>query len=207
MGASLALALQAQRLFILPSTEERRGFVGLQYEVDDLIRSGPPPGVTLVDELGPVAGRGAVELVGDCEALYWSDGRRWWPLELGRPNAWRLEGDLRPGDVSLLRGEGWSVIASTRADAVQVRYQPDSGEAVVGPELRLGALVERHVEATIDPAGSELVVRVDGVHALRAWLVDLRGPVDAAAGWATSDPTTPLCEELAARVRADRDRR
>lgn len=200
--ASIALALQSQRLFILPDREDRTGFVGLQYDIDDARHDGPPPAVSRVDEVGAPGQRGDVVIVGPCTSLYWSDGLRWWPLELSGDQGWSLQGRIDDGTTTLISGPAWAVVATAADGEVQVRYQPLDGEVRTGPSLPVDDGLEHDLTLTLDTPSAELKVELDGRAALGAWVGDLSGPVQADPSWTSGPLPAPLCERLAARLTA-----
>ena len=77
-----AITIQSQRLFLIPRDEDRHAFVDLQYRFDNaLFGSRPPPAVHRGTTLPSPTEEQSVFIVGSCEALYWSDGHGWFPLE------------------------------------------------------------------------------------------------------------------------------
>ncbi len=199
---SLALAVQSQRLFILPDREDRAGFVAMQYDIDAALHEGPPPSVTRVETLGSTGRRGDVAIVGPCTSLYWSDGSRWWPLELGGDRGWALQGRIEEGTTTLISGPTWALEATTTRGHVQVRYQPLDGEMRTGPSLSVGDGVDHEIAIRLDSPSAEVKVELDGLDALGALVRDLSGPVAADPAWRSSPLLTPLCERLVGRLAA-----
>ena len=200
--ASLALAMQSQRLFILPDRDDRTGFVGLQNDIDEAWHDGPPPGVTRVDEVGSPGRRGDVTIVGPCTALYWSDGLRWWPLELSGDRGWALQGRIDDGTTTLISGPAWAVVVTATDGRLQVSYRPLDGESRTGPSLRVDDGLEHHITLALDSPSAELRVELDGRDALGAWVADLSGPVRADPSWTSRPLPAPLCERLVERLTA-----
>lgn len=198
--ASLALALQSQRLFILPDRGAREGFVAFQYDVDDQVGTDPPRevgrGVPLIGE----GRRGDVMLLADCDGTYWSDGGRWWPLELSGELGWTLSGPLPEGRTPLLSSERWSVVADVEAGAARVAYELDGGVVRRGAPVPIPASVDHRWTLALDRVNNELVVDLGDDRALTAWLVDLTGVVQADPHWDAAPIPTPLCDRLDARL-------
>lgn len=196
----LALAVQAQRLLILPRDGARASFVELQYDLHQRLAGGRPPGVSAVAAVPEKPGpRGTVVVVGPCRGLYWSDAQRWWPLELGQRDGWRISaGRLPEGRTTLLAGSGWSLEAEVEADRARLRYE--------GPEDRIGDWharddVDGPLDVWLDRVNAELTVR-GGRPLLVAWLVELAGPVEGGDDRGSGPLATPLCDDLAARLEA-----
>lgn len=198
---SSALALQSQRLFILPSPEARHDLVAFQYDVHERLGGGAPPHVRATATLPKGGRRGDVVVLDRCRGLYWSDGTRWWPLELGRVDGRLLSVTLPPsGERTLLRGEGWTVMASTKgAEKVRLAYRAGDRE-VIGPELNRDLVASEPLLVWLDRTSSELTIRVGGSEALVGWLVDLSGRVSPGPGLRSRAAPTPLCDDLVARL-------
>ena len=61
---------------------DRAAFVAFQYQLHDRFPGGSPPSVSTGPGLPPLR-QGAVHIIGNCDALYWSDSYRWRVLERG----------------------------------------------------------------------------------------------------------------------------
>jgi hypothetical protein len=196
-ATSTALAIQSQRLFILPSAEDRRGFVAFQYDVHDLVSGGRPPAVRQATEVGPPGPRGEVVVLDACRGLYWSDGDRWWPLELGGRDGVEVDAALRGERTVLLDAGAWRVVATGAGTTVQLSYEHDDGTVREGDPVARSLVDGALVSFALDRVNNELTVRTGDRELLVAWLVDLTGRPDAA----TLEPSpTPLCDDLAARL-------
>ena len=141
-----------------------------------------------------------VAIVGPCTSLYWSDGSRWWPLELGGDRGWALEGRIEEGTTTLISGPTWALEATTTRGHVRVRYKPLDGEIRTGPSLSVGDGVDHEIAIRLDSPSAEVKVELDGLDALGALVGDLSGPVAADPAWRSSPLLTPLCERLAGRL-------
>jgi hypothetical protein len=196
---STALALQAQRLLLLPDRATRLEFIETQFDIHQRLHGGRPPGVVRTDSVASVDGyRGAVAILGDCDALYWHDGERWWPQELAADAEWRLRGDPGQGRTTLVAGDGWSLVAEVSGDEVHFAYVEGTTTTARGQPVPLsgaGDLVVR-----LDAINSEAFVDIDGKPAVVAWLVDVSGPIVPGPRWEATGGLTPLCDDLSARL-------
>jgi hypothetical protein len=105
----------------------RAGMLGFQYDIDALL-GGSARAVDLVDSLPATPARsGTTAIVGNCAAMYWSDGRRWHAIERTRAGG-RFRFRARPAATN--RGEWYPVLS----------WGPRGAEDVVGLRLR-GELV------------------------------------------------------------------
>lgn len=204
-AVSVALAIQSQRLFILPRADARHDLVAFQYDVHDRLGGGTPHGVRAADELGGRPGpRGEVVVLDDCRGLYWSDGARWWPLELGGADGLVVTGRIGGERTVLLETPTWRVVADPQGDEVRLSYERDDGTP------RPGRVVDRLVvegaplTVLMDRINNELTVRAGGDDLLVEWLVDLTGAPEPGLGAsqriAIQPAPTPLCDDLSARL-------
>lgn len=193
---ALALAVQSQRLFILPSTETRHDFVAFQYDVHDALDGGPPPAVLWAASIAGTAPRGHVTVLDECRGLYWSDGKRWWPLELGGTEGLVTTGPVGPGRSVLLEAAGWRLVAEGAARRVRLAYEANDGTTRRGPRVPRTAVDGQPLTVWLDRVNNELTVTSGPREVLVAWLVDLTGRPTAPASRAVTAAPTPLCEEL-----------
>jgi hypothetical protein len=85
--------VEYQRLVAPAVLEDRNAFVGFQ-----VAAPGDPP-IVRTDRVPEVADRGTLLVLGDCDALLWSDGHTWYVLE----------GSIDPetaNDVPTVQGRG-----------------------------------------------------------------------------------------------------
>jgi hypothetical protein len=194
LATNTGLAMLARNLYLLPDVDARRDFVALQYTAYDVLGSDAPD-VQRVDRLGDVGPDGAIAIVGDCDAVYRSDGETWRLLELRPGGAQRVvvEGSAI-GPVVL--GEGWQVDLVTDGTDRRLEY--------VGPTVVTGEVLPPEgplrVDIAADAALPTVVVRVDGELVLEAFLQPATGPLVPAPGWRSIPGEASLCTDLATRL-------
>lgn len=186
VAVSTALAIQSQRLFILPDHESRLELVRFQYDLHSDLGGDRPPGVRAVDEIDGPGPRGEVLILDDCRGLYWSDGARWWPLELGGPDGLVVTGR---SDGVVLDAPSWQLVSHDG----RLRYEHDDGTTRDGAVAPDGPLT-----VDLDRVNNELTVRAGDDEILVAWLVDLTG--QPRGGPDIRPAATPLCDDLSARL-------
>ena len=196
VAVSLALAVQSQRLFLLPSAAARHDLVAFQYDLYDRLGGDAPPGVRRANAIGPPGPRGEVVIVDSCRGLYWSDGERWWPLELGRTDGVIVTRPLDGPRTVLLEASTWRLVAAAAGDHVTLSYEHDDGTERVGPPVDRADVDGRPLTVAMDRVNSELTVRAGDEELLVAWLVDLTDHVEPTP----SPAPTPLCDDLATRL-------
>jgi hypothetical protein len=185
VAVSLALTIQSQRLFLLPSSEARHDLVAFQYDLHDRMGGGTPPGV-----------REANGDIGGCRGLYWSDGERWWPLELGHRDGAIVTARLSGGRTVLLEAATWRLVADARKDEVTLSYEHDDGRVRRGDPVDADLVDGTSLTVLMDRVNAELTVRAGDRDVLVAWLVDLAGSPRPTPNSAP----TPLCNDLQARL-------
>ena len=105
--ANFSLALLYQRAYSpFPLNSERAAFVRFQHALDEKLPGGPGFDVERGDALPrKAAAVGTLFVLGDCEGVYWSDGRNWLPIEQthatgrypsGSPSTLRRPAPARP---------------------------------------------------------------------------------------------------------------
>jgi len=197
---SLALALQSQRLFILPARDTRHDFVAFQYDVHHALGGGAPPGVQRAVSIAGTAPRGHVAVLDTCRGLYWSDGRRWWPLELGDTDGLVTSGPVGPGRTVLLDAGAWRIVADGRPNRVRLAYEADDGTTRRGSWVPRTVVDDQPLTVWLDRVNNELTVAAGSREVLVAWLVDLTGPAPAPPGREATAADTPLCDHLVDRL-------
>jgi len=198
-----ALAVLGQRLYLLPDAGDQRAFIGLQYDLYDRIPGGPPPRLHEAESLPADAGTdGELVAVGDCDALYRSDGTDWRAVELRPGGRFRqtLTGRLVPGPVAA--GDRWSVELIEAGDGrVAARYRSDDGTTITGEGIDPppGEVV---LDVVADPALPDVRVTLDDGdrELVSAFLVPAGGPVIRSEGWDARTGGAPLCERLVRRL-------
>jgi len=165
----VALALEYQRnLAPLVADGLRHQYVGWQLDVAEALGVGRPA-VQRVDALGPVGARDSLAVLGDCDALYVSDGRAWRAVErTGDAGHFRLAVRFpaaEPGarEPLLVVGEGpdrWTIAVHSRADGKAILEIP--GQAAQGTEFTATPGSTATLDVVMDPALDELRVLRDG---------------------------------------------
>jgi len=188
---SFSLTLRYQRTYNPPDDALRAGLISFQESVS---RTFGLPGHTVLTGDGELPARAGAEdlfVAGRCEALYWSDGTRWWPVEqstAGGAHAFTARfGPGAPGrreplvtvgagpGAALDRGPGGGralvvAVAHHRGDRISVDV--GSGEPGGDQQWFEGAVIPRptgphRVEVRLDPRLDRVDVFVDGRAVLR----------------------------------------
>src|SRR5262249_11631248 len=82
---NFALALLYQREYSpFPTEAERAAFVRFQYDFADSLTGGTSTNVRVGRRLPAPLPEGTVFVLGNCDAVYWSDGSTWHPIERTR---------------------------------------------------------------------------------------------------------------------------
>ena len=196
-----ALAIQAKHLFIMPRANDRLSFIALQYDIHARLSSGPPPRLRWVEQVRGLAGeRGDVAAQAECEGLYWHDGKRWWPLELGRPLRWDLTGSLARRSATLVSTPQWALVSTMRNEKVHIEYRRRNKVVQSGRQVRLEDADGSNVTVLLDPVNAEALIEIGGIRVFRAWPVGLGGSARVGPGWTTAPVSTPLCDRLVRRI-------
>jgi hypothetical protein len=197
LTVNAGLAVLARNVYLLPTAAERRDFVADQYAIRDRLGGGRPPDVVEVAALGPVAADGTVAIVGDCDALYRSDGDAWVLLELrgGGPQRAVVRGATTPGPVVI--GDGWQIVIEPTIEGPQLAYVGPS--RVEGP--RISGTDEIEVDVRADPTIPTVIVDIGGHRSFDAFLQNATGPVTPAPGWTSRTVEPKLCRDLQSRLR------
>jgi hypothetical protein len=137
----LGLAISTRAFSILPSESGARSFAEFQYLIDDSLFGGAAPAVIRSDDgqLPLGARRGTIVIVGDCDALYRTDGYGWGPLErrIGGPFAYRLTGSIGANEQTILSNPEWTVRASRTDDIVLFRWDYGNGNFEVSKPVKV----------------------------------------------------------------------
>jgi hypothetical protein len=156
---NFSLGVLYQRLYNPPLYTWRAPMLGFQHHLDDLVGGGPRD-VVRSDALPEKAGRAdTAHVIGDCDAVYWSSGDRWWAVE-GRPaGGWfRLRGAVPSAAgwqplLSVGRGPEQQVVGVRRVGSrIQV------GLGLPHTDGRLGWIPSVPTKASADDV---IVVHVD----------------------------------------------
>jgi hypothetical protein len=82
LWVNFALAILYQRQYSpFPTASERAAFVRFQYDLADSLAGGTSTNVQAGARLPDPLPEGTVFVLGDCDAVYWSDGSVWYPVE------------------------------------------------------------------------------------------------------------------------------
>jgi hypothetical protein len=137
----LGLAISTRAFSILPSESGARSFAEFQYSIDDSLFGGAAPAVIRSDDgqLPLGARRGTIVIVGDCDALYRTDGYGWGPLErrIGGPYAYRLTGTIGFADQVILSNPEWALHASKTNEGVVFRWDYGNGSSEVSAPVKV----------------------------------------------------------------------
>jgi hypothetical protein len=223
VAANLALSI-ANEGELTPTTPiaSRVQFIDLQQRVDRDLWGDPPPGVTVRRRLPAVEPAGNLVVVGDCAALYQSDGSGWGAVEqsargghfrlrvrftsVGGPSSeyWPLvvTGEPGAGDYVALRASGPDEVRAAYL------YQQAGSTWFEGPPVAVEPGRPYVVDIVLDAVSGSETVTIDGTTALTVlWFA--RTPVHPTLGTdtiggptATSFPgtvsglptPTPVCD-------------
>jgi len=127
----LGLAISTRAFSILPSESGARSFAELQYLLDEWLSGPGAPNVFTIESGALPSGlaSGTIVIVGDCDALYRTDGYGWGPLErrIGGPYAYRLTGSIGSEDQIIISNPEWSLRASRLDEGVVFRWVHGDG--------------------------------------------------------------------------------
>jgi hypothetical protein len=85
LWVNFALALLYQREYSpFPTESERAAFVRFQYDLGESLAAGTSMNVLRGTRLPDPLAEGTVFVLGDCDAVYWSGGDAWYPIERTR---------------------------------------------------------------------------------------------------------------------------
>jgi hypothetical protein len=188
--ANVGLALLYQRE-LRPSAPiaGRDRFVSFQQRIDADLFAGRPPEVIRAAALPRLGAPGALAIVGDCVALYQSDGNEWQAVERsGAGGHFRLQmvfsarapGGYWPVLVNGARGAGdFLAVHPLGGGRIEFAYlfQGLHQRWVAGTVLRVTPGRPYVVDAVFDPRVNQVTVHVDGQGVLQAVLVRTNRPI------------------------------
>jgi hypothetical protein len=205
LAANVALALETQRLLILPTPATRRDFVAMQHDLDAKLFGGPPHGVIETARLPDDAPVGTVAIIGDCEGIYWRSGRLWYALERASgPRLHRLAGRWTEGRTELARGADWTLHMTVQDGRARFEYAPEHGKPARSGWIPVAVGGPAEIELVADDATREVQVSVAEQRLLDLWIVDSGGPVTIASAWKEIPVRAPFCDRMRARLRGER---
>lgn len=151
----LGLAISTRAFSILPSEAGARSFADFQYTLDEWLSGAGAPsvyGITsgpLPEGLAP----GTILIVGDCDALYRTDGYGWGPLErrIGGPYAYRLTGTIGMNNQTILSNAEWKVQASRSDDGLVFRWEHGNGMIEESKPIKIDDVGPTTVDIVFDP--------------------------------------------------------
>jgi hypothetical protein len=173
---SLTILYQRELNPFFPPVSARAQFVSLQQRIDEQLFGNPPQGVTIVQRLPKVEPAGSLVILGDCAALYQSNGLGWAAVEqsaavgpyrlnvtfgaLARPSRtyWPLVETGQPGSGSLV------AVRVIQRDEVRLEYliQGPSETWVKGPVIRATPGQSSVVDIVLDPNNGNGDITLNG---------------------------------------------
>jgi hypothetical protein len=207
LWANFSFALLYQRLYGPFAPEpERAAFMRFRYELDDRL-PGSDAGVEQGPSLPAPRPAGTVFVVGDCDAVYFSDGSAWHGVERNQAGGryrllLELQDEPRGSREQLLTAgpaNEQDVLSVEHLAGDEVRFVFDS--ATLGRRLRgdrvsiePGRPVE--VDVVYDPAIGRFSVDLEREQALEVIAPLAGGPVEVAGGVELGPARTPFCDEV-----------
>ena len=228
-NVSLTILYQRELNPFFPPVSARAQFVSLQQRIDQQLFGNPPQGVTIVQRLPKVEPAGSLVILGDCAALYQSNGLGWAAVEqsaavghyrlnvtfgaLARPSHtyWPLVSTGEPGSGSFV------AVRVIQRDEVRIEYltQGPSETWVKGPVIRATPGHPSVVDVVLDPNNGNGDITLNGT--LVSIGRDVRAPTHVMFGIdSIGGPTartfageverlatpTPVCDSLRHRLGA-----
>lgn len=202
MWGQIGLALQSRAFSIVPTPEEIRDFVDLQYSIDDALFGGTAPFVTVLNGTQlPDAPDGAVVILGDCYGAYHFDGYGWGAFERrATPGSFRqlLTGNIEGMSSQLAAGDDWELRVMHSTEGTEILYiNQTNGQTYSSGPTNLSGEVTLDVVA--DPAVGVLTVKF-GKQTLLEVAHEPVGGLVAGPGWTSTEVAAPLCESLKSRA-------
>jgi hypothetical protein len=139
----LGLAISTRAFSILPSESGARSFADFQYSLDERLFGGAAPAVVHSQdgELPAGVAPGTIVILGDCDAVFRTDGYGWGPLErrIGGRYEYRITGSIGSEDQVILSNPEWKVHASRTNDGVVFRWEYGNGNVEESAPVKLDA--------------------------------------------------------------------
>jgi hypothetical protein len=210
-----------------PPTSARAQFVNLQERIDARLFGNPPQGVTTVDRLPEVGPAGSLVILGNCAALYQSNGVSWNAVELSAAAGhYRLNVTFGPlpgasdhyWPLVVTREHGVGGFVAVRpVGANQVRFayliQGPHSQWLKGPIVRVVPGRPYVVDVVLDATNKEETITLNGTQVSNGvyarapghvtfGIDTIGGPTDRAfPGEIVRLPTlTPTCDALRTRL-------
>ena len=195
----LGLAISARAFSNLRTEADPTAMIDFQYSIDEFLFGGDPPNVVRVPAgplpTGAEASKGSIVIVGNCGAMYRSNGENWEVLEraLGHGNGFQMTGTIGSDWTPIVTAEDWTVSAKRLPDGV-VFTRSDYDGIVSDPV----ALPEGDVtlSVTVDPNPIGVVsVEYNGKQVFYSYAGDALN-VKPGATWTSVPTSAPVCESL-----------
>ena len=149
----LGLAISTRAFSILPTESGARSFAEFQYSLDEWLSGPGAPNVSSIESGALPSGLapGTIVIVGNCDALYRTDGYGWGPLErrIGGPYAYRLTGTIGMSDQTILSNPDWKLHASKTNEGVVFRWDYGNGNFEESEPVKLDA--PSTIDVVFDP--------------------------------------------------------
>jgi hypothetical protein len=207
--ANTALAFTYQRLYGAPTNAVRRGFIGFQESMADVL---PTAGWSIEHRAHlPAPGGDRLVVIGDCDALYWPNGTSSWEaLEVGPGGAHaqaELDARALPEDGARLLEIGTgdlpaALLVRPAGDGKYSFYLANVGtksSPTFGPSVRLRNNHRYELDAVFDRELRTIRVNLDGHEVYAANDVDIpegRAVVVEGSGVHAQTVATPLCDRF-----------
>jgi hypothetical protein len=200
----LGLAISTRAFSILPTEAGARSFAEFQYEFDDWYFGGAAPAVTQSEngQLPLGATRGTIVILGDCDAVFRSDGYGWGPLErrIGGPYAYRLTGTIGVADQVILSNSEWALHASKTNEGVVFRWDYGNGSSEVSEPVKV-AIGPSTFDVVFDPlplGGGRVVL--NGTSVVGAPVRNTSDSVVNPQWKSSARSSAPFCKKLQGRI-------
>jgi len=149
---------------------------------------------------------GTIVILGDCDALFRTDGYGWGPLErrIGGPFAYRLTGTVGADDQTILSNSDWMVRASRSGDGVVFRWDYGNGNVEESKPIKVDYYGPTTIDVVFDPLplGWGRVV-VNGTSVVGAPVRNTSDFIVNPQWKSSARGSAPFCQKLLARLPND----
>lgn len=201
MWNQIGLAISTRAFGAIGGEQRALDLAEFQYSLDDTLFGGAAPNVVRSTDgvFPPEPAPGTILVVGDCSAVYRSDGYGWLALErrVGGGRRFVFDAPVR-ADERLVTGDGWEITLVGTDRGTIVRYT-SADRVIDSPPVTVpeGATATFDVVADPLPLGA-IGVRVDGRTLLDAIYVTASGAGLASDRVSRAAPA-PFCSSLVGR--------